>query len=328
MNNEIVGTPNASLKFSTTDVPPRQRREFLHEVLARDLMGAYIVPQVVEEDFYFDLGVHLLPGGSAVCAAKSPLVHSAREREHLGDGRDDYWLFLFDQAGESSADGGAVHTVRPGDLLISDMGRRCTFVQSGYVLAMKFDRNRLTAVAPRIEKDGLHVLPSSAPGLSLLAGYSELLCNALPADETMRRFAENHLYSLAGLVLNGYSRDGAVQAAGGIKAARLALVKRDIAERLFEPELTVEAVAARQGISPQYLRALFNTEGTSFANYVREQRLDHARLLLVDPRYAGMRISAIAYYCGFGDLSYFNRVFRGRYGMTPSEARTQAQTFR
>jgi hypothetical protein len=29
--------------------------------------------------------------------------------------------------------------------------------------------------------------------------------------------------------------------------------------------------------------------------------------------------------CGFNDLSYFNRIFRRRYGMTPSDAREEAR---
>jgi AraC-like DNA-binding protein len=43
--------------------------------------------------------------------------------------------------------------------------------------------------------------------------------------------------------------------------------------------------------------------------------------MLTDPRRAGHKISAIALDAGFGDLSYFNRVFRRRYDETPSAAR-------
>jgi AraC-like DNA-binding protein len=35
----------------------------------------------------------------------------------------------------------------------------------------------------------------------------------------------------------------------------------------------------------------------------------------------GLTISTIAFNCGFGDLSYFNRCFRHRFGATPSEVR-------
>jgi AraC-like DNA-binding protein len=36
-------------------------------------------------------------------------------------------------------------------------------------------------------------------------------------------------------------------------------------------------------------------------------------------------ISDIAFACGFGDLSYFNRVFRRQYGATPSRVRAAAR---
>ena len=47
-------------------------------------------------------------------------------------------------------------------------------------------------------------------------------------------------------------------------------------------------------------------------------------LSLTDPRRASEKISTIAFDAGFGDVSYFNRVFRQRYGDTPSGVRTHA----
>jgi AraC-like DNA-binding protein len=38
-----------------------------------------------------------------------------------------------------------------------------------------------------------------------------------------------------------------------------------------------------------------------------------------------MPIAATAYDCGFGDVSYFNRMFRRSYGAAPSEIRAQAR---
>jgi AraC-like DNA-binding protein len=40
---------------------------------------------------------------------------------------------------------------------------------------------------------------------------------------------------------------------------------------------------------------------------VLAQRLARAHCMLVDPRRDGEKISAVAYDCGFGDVSYFNR---------------------
>jgi AraC-like DNA-binding protein len=45
--------------------------------------------------------------------------------------------------------------------------------------------------------------------------------------------------------------------------------------------------------------------------------------MLADPRRLCDKISAIAYDCGFGDISYFNRMFRQRFGETPSDRRAR-----
>ena len=47
---------------------------------------------------------------------------------------------------------------------------------------------------------------------------------------------------------------------------------------------------------------------------------------LVDPRLVGRPISAIAYSCGFGDLSGFNRAFKEAYGVSPRELRNASAT--
>jgi AraC-like DNA-binding protein len=44
-----------------------------------------------------------------------------------------------------------------------------------------------------------------------------------------------------------------------------------------------------------------------------------------DPAFARRSIVAIAYEVSFGDLSYFNRAFRRRFGATPSDVREAAR---
>ena len=74
----------------------------------------------------------------------------------------------------------------------------------------------------------------------------------------------------------------------------------------------------------QYVRSLFYQEGTSFSDFVREQRLARAHERLTDRRCAHHTISRIAFDAGFQDLSWFNQAFRRRYGATPSEVRRTA----
>jgi AraC-like DNA-binding protein len=89
--------------------------------------------------------------------------------------------------------------------------------------------------------------------------------------------------------------------------------------------LSVTSVAAKLGITARYIATLFEREGTSFTAFVLEQRLGLARSLLEDANRAETSISTLALVTGFGDISYFNKCFRRRYGMTPSDARRIAR---
>ena len=46
--------------------------------------------------------------------------------------------------------------------------------------------------------------------------------------------------------------------------------------------------------------------------------------MLLDSRYAHLTIAQLAYSNGFNDISYFNRAFRRRFGVTPSDLREVA----
>jgi AraC-like DNA-binding protein len=50
-----------------------------------------------------------------------------------------------------------------------------------------------------------------------------------------------------------------------------------------------------------------------------------ARRMLADRRYRHLSIAQLALECGFGDISYFNRSFRRRYGETPSDVREMSR---
>jgi AraC-like DNA-binding protein len=106
-----------------------------------------------------------------------------------------------------------------------------------------------------------------------------------------------------------------------VRAARLRAIKTDIGRHLCEPALSIGAIAMRHGISPRYVRKLFQEEQTTFSDSVLVRRLERSRQMLRSPTQAISTIASIAHACGFNDLSYFNRTFRRRYGLTPSDFR-------
>jgi len=168
----------------------------------------------------------------------------------------------------------------------------------------------------------VRLVPASSEPLSLLSSYvSALQQSQALARPELQHIAVTHVHDLVTLVA-GATRDGAERARRrGMRAARLRSVEADIARHLGRHDLSAEAVAARHAISPRYLRLLFEGEGTTFSEYVLGMRLAQAHRMLSDARHDSLSISAIAFSSGFGDLSYFNRAFRRRYGATPSDVR-------
>jgi AraC-like DNA-binding protein len=65
---------------------------------------------------------------------------------------------------------------------------------------------------------------------------------------------------------------------------------------------------------------IFASRNLAFSDYLRERRLSRAADRLTGPR-CDQGIEAIAFACGFLDLSTFNRSFKRRFGMTPGEMR-------
>lgn len=91
-----------------------------------------------------------------------------------------------------------------------------------------------------------------------------------------------------------------------------------IDSHLAEPQ-SLEGLAEILGVSPFYLSKLFKEEtGETYVNYVTNARLEKARKLLSD---GGLIIKEISAGVGYSDQNYFSKLFRQKYGETPSEYR-------
>ena len=171
-------------------------------------------------------------------------------------------------------------------------------------------------------------LDSSNPALWMLRSYVPTAIHKTTLSSVATaRLAARHLRDLVVLALDHRASGAEVAREGGLKAARLAAVKAWIEANLSEPELTLDHAEMLFGLSRRTIQGLFEETGNSFTVYVREQRLQRARRWLATPERRHKSISEIAYEVGFGDLSYFNRSFRNRFGMTPGDVRKESATF-
>lgn len=95
-------------------------------------------------------------------------------------------------------------------------------------------------------------------------------------------------------------------------------------DRLYaDPGLSLPTLAERLGLSPHQLSELINTRlGKGFSRYLREQRVDAAKaMLLAEP---SASVLSVGLSVGFGTQSNFYAAFREIEGMTPGQYRKQA----
>ena len=89
----------------------------------------------------------------------------------------------------------------------------------------------------------------------------------------------------------------------------------------FDRDLTLEDLDTRVFLSPNYLSILFKKEMNIGINkYLNNFRLEKACSLLSD---SNMKVIDISKYVGFDNPSYFNRLFKNTYGVTPSSYREE-----
>jgi AraC-like DNA-binding protein len=157
--------------------------------------------------------------------------------------------------------------------------------------------------------------------LSLAMDYSELVLDNDKVAEEAGPLVAAHLLDLVALGL-GSQGDHAETARGrGLREVRLTQVLLILNERFAEPDFSAHKLATAAGLSERYVNELLFEAGASFSTRLLELRLRKVVDLLAqsDQR----RISEIAFACGFNDLSYFNRCFRRRFGLTPTAARAR-----
>lgn len=90
---------------------------------------------------------------------------------------------------------------------------------------------------------------------------------------------------------------------------------------LANPALSPKLLADRMGVSVRTVHNRFEDAGLTFGRWVSEQRLLACHKVLSDPVFDAQSVSEIAFAWGFNDLSHFNKVFRARFGTTPTSVR-------
>lgn len=311
--------------FSTDHVAPRDRLAIWREVLVRSVLNTDVEP-ASEAPFRAHATVHELPGLRLLSGASSAVSYQGTgTANETGDvvlsfGEADH-VFARQRGREAS--------IRQGDgfLLLGGSRTQVHVPEAGRFTCLRLPRAALAMNVADIDGAFCRPISRETPSLRLLKRYLGVFndAHAALAAPAVQHSAVTHIYDLLALTL-GATRDAAhVAQARGVRAARLKAIKDDVARHLKEESLSVGTVARRHNVTPRYVQILFEESGATFTEYVIAQRIARAYRLVSDPQLAGQTLTRIAREVGFGDLSYFNRAFRRRFGATPADVRAQAR---
>ena len=314
------------LQFSTDELRPRDRFDLWRDVLTRKLMRAAVDP-ISERPFRADAALRA-QHGVRMGVGRLEATVSHRTRDIVADDNDDVTLMVNLEGPFVVRSDGEDLRLEEGEAMLADCSQSGAFIRpaAGRLLCVRMPRGMLGEYTPNLQGAIGRKIPPTSDTLRLLIGYVAMLTQSpgimLPPEASYSVI--RHVCDLAALTI-GAGRDGAHLAENrGLAAVRLQAIKAHINANIGAYPLSIEDVAAEQGVTARYVRKLFEADGLNFTNYVVERRLARAHALLTEPLRNPASVSAIAYDVGFGDLSYFNRAFRRRYGATPSEIRAES----
>jgi AraC-like DNA-binding protein len=315
------------LRFSTDQYPERERVPIWREVFGRQVFRVDLeVPS--DAQFIGDITVHSAPGLGVLSGIVGRGVRSARTRELIGDGVNDLLLMVNRTGRASMSQRGQDHALDPCEAALCSLGEVGGIVRQtmGSSFSLRIPHAALSSLIPRLDDAVMRPIPRDRDALKLLIGYVDVLqeTNALSIPEVVAA-AVRHVHDLAALTIAPTPNALDVARGRGVRAALVATIKADIAANVGRPNLSVEMIAQRHGISTRYIHRLFEHDDLSFAQFVLEQRLARAHRMLTEPRFREWTIATIAEKSGFSDRSHFNRKVRQRYGASPSDLRTLAR---
>lgn len=316
------------MRFSSDALPALERFDIWRDTMTRKLLRFAIDP-LTELPFRAKAALRALPSLRVGFGVVGPAIHH-RTREIAAAENDDIALFVNLGGTFLVRRAGSEIQLEAGDACLVECCEVGAYVmpEAGRHLCLRIERRLLGAFARHIDRAVGRLIPANTEALKLLITYAKTLPSGdAELSPAASRVVVDHIGDLMALVVGAGGEAAALAVSRGLAAGRLSAAKAHIRGRVGMLDLSSEAVAADQGISPRYLRQLFEAENQSFSGYLLEQRLIQAHSMLTSPRFAADPISRIAYEVGFGDLSYFNRVFRRRYDRTPRDVRAEAVRF-
>ena len=310
----------STFRVSTRAFAKRERLTAWREIFGRTVCNLDIDP-VTADRFSSEATGWRLPGLGLLTGATSG-VRLTHARELIAD--DDLSFMTGPMPKWTASQLGRHPVLGAGDGVLMNNAEvgAMTLPQETRFLTFRVPAAAIAPLVPDVAAVVAKRVPADLKALRLLTRYLEILQDtAALATRQLQDLAATHVYDLLALALGATSEAGEIANGRGLRAARLQTILAEIRAHFSEPGFSPGDVASKLDVSPRYVQDVLHDTGVSFTERVMELKLQKARAMLAGARNGSIKVIDIAYGCGFGDISYFNRCFRRRFGAAPGEFR-------
>lgn len=140
------------------------------------------------------------------------------------------------------------------------------------------------------------------------------------------------LYKIAILSIDGMCRwvskcteyiTGQNRPKEGAQGAEVVRKVKEYIRTNLKNDITMEQIAGLTNLNPDYTTRIFrNRTGMTIRGYLIKKRMERAKTLL---QTTGLSVSEVAMESGYDNFSYFIRVFRQYFGVTPKQFRKESE---
>jgi AraC-like DNA-binding protein len=307
-------------RFTTDEFPEHERLSRWREEFGKTIISVDIAPLVPEVPFRAEAMLQRLPGVHiALCAGSAAEFERTRAQAAASD--DSVWMVvnLGEPALAVQRDAEVALEIGDAVLVRPDKPGRLRGITH---LALVLPRAPLAERLHDLDGVFMKKIPASQEPLRLFLRYLRMIQSDIElANPALQQAAVNHIHDLVALAI-GANRYTLEQGKGAVAAARLAAIVEHIGKHFADPALSVAGVARHHDISPRYLQELLEQSGASFVARVNELRLKRTFGLLT--RLPNRSVAEVAAQAGFSNVSHFNRLFRQRFGDSPSRVRSRS----
>ncbi len=212
-------------------------------------------------------------------------------------------------------------TSGPGDIALVDATRSWDVESFGQVsnITLKLPAEKLLALTDAPSDYCLQPFPRDDPNTRAVFAIIVALRDAIEAAPDVGwddAYEDVLMHAISTLFVKSSSVSETSIREETLRRKAIAYIERN----LLDPGLSTEHIAGELSVSVRTIQRLFNDNGLTPGRYILDRRIVVAGELLRSGE-GPSKITDLAFSLGFNDLSHFTRVFRKKFGQSPTEFR-------